>query len=271
MPSPADQLRPWSVKTRLTVVSGLSMAKDCAPTHRMKLLAPSSPSDGTVPPGESETVNRRLSPVASVYWSAVTATIAVRNMEDPDVVRGTFADQEGVARAAAGLVNQGRGARPVGIVEHGLVQRLHDALERVPLAHVPEHTRVHVSQNPLVLRWPSARKRACARAARDLKPLHSVYRKRPFAIHRQRRRPASTLVCRIPCLILCLADVARTALPLVDRLGSPRVFSPLTKVVQLERDSRFESSTPRIWRRPSPLIPIAMKTACGAARPGGPR
>ena len=36
----------------------------------------------------------------------------------------------------------------------------------------------------------------------------------------------------------------------------------VTKVVQLERDSRFESSTPRIWRQPSPLIPIAMKTAC---------
>ena len=29
--------------------------------------------------------------------------------EDPDVVRRAFADQEGIAHAAAGLVNQGQG------------------------------------------------------------------------------------------------------------------------------------------------------------------
>ncbi len=33
--------------------------------------------------------------------------------EDPDVVGRAFADQEGIARDAAGLVNQGRGGRPV--------------------------------------------------------------------------------------------------------------------------------------------------------------
>ena len=38
-------------------------------------------------------------------------------------------------------------------------------------------------------------------------------------------------------------------------------MSPLTKAVQLDRDSRFDSSTPRTQRRPSPLIPIATKTA----------
>ena len=32
-------------------------------------------------------------------------------------------------------------------------------------------------------------------------------RKRPFATHGQGRRPARAAVCRIPCLILCLADV----------------------------------------------------------------
>ena len=61
---------------------------------------------------------------------------------DTDVVRRAFADQEGVAHDAAGLVNQGRGGRPVGIVEHGVVQRRQDALERVRLAHVPQTTRV---------------------------------------------------------------------------------------------------------------------------------
>ena len=34
-------------------------------------------------------------------------------------------------------------------------------------------------------------------------------RKRPFATHRQRPRPARAAVCRIPCLILCLAYVER--------------------------------------------------------------
>ena len=34
--------------------------------------------------------------------------------EDPDVVLRAFADQEGIARNAAGLVNEGRGGRPVG-------------------------------------------------------------------------------------------------------------------------------------------------------------
>ena len=34
-------------------------------------------------------------------------------------------------------------------------------------------------------------------------------RKRPFAIHRQGRLQARAAVCRIPCLILCLADVER--------------------------------------------------------------
>ena len=34
-------------------------------------------------------------------------------------------------------------------------------------------------------------------------------RKRPFATGGRGRRPASTAVCRIPCLILCLADALR--------------------------------------------------------------
>ena len=39
-------------------------------------------------------------------------------------------------------------------------------------------------------------------------PIH-MYRKRPVAIHRQEHLPARAAVCRIPCLILCLADVER--------------------------------------------------------------
>ena len=36
-----------------------------------------------------------------------------------------------------------------------------------------------------------------------------MYRKRSFATHRQKRLQASAAVCRIPCLILCLAYVER--------------------------------------------------------------
>ena len=55
--------------------------------------------------------------------------------EDPDVVGRAFADQENIARAAAGRVNQGRGGRPVDIVEHGVVQRCQDPLECVVATH----------------------------------------------------------------------------------------------------------------------------------------
>ena len=74
--------------------------------------------------------------------------------ENPDVVGRSFADQEGITRQAAALVNQGRGVRPVGIVEHGLVQRPQDALECVLFAHIPENTRV--------MRLKSSRKRRLA-------------------------------------------------------------------------------------------------------------
>ena len=39
-----------------------------------------------------------------------------------------------------------------------------------------------------------------------------MYRKRPFATDRHGHRPARTIVCRIPCLILYLADVERTSM-----------------------------------------------------------
>ena len=40
----------------------------------------------------------------------------------------------------------------------------------------------------------------------------SMCRKRPFATHGQRPRPARAAVCRIPCRILCLADVERNSM-----------------------------------------------------------
>ena len=53
----------------------------------------------------------------------------------PDVVLRAFDDDEAIACQAAGLVNQGRGGRPAGIVKHRVVQRRQDAVERVLLAH----------------------------------------------------------------------------------------------------------------------------------------
>ena len=56
--------------------------------------------------------------------------------ESPDVVLRTLADHDGVARQAARLVDQGRGGGPAaGIVEHGVVQRRPDSVERGLVAH----------------------------------------------------------------------------------------------------------------------------------------
>ena len=51
-------------------------------------------------------------------------------------------------------------------------------------------------------------------------------RKRPFGTHEQRPRPARAAVCRIPCLILCLAYVERTRMARRPVLTSrPRRYS----------------------------------------------
>ena len=55
--------------------------------------------------------------------------------EDPDVVLRALADRQAIARDAAGLVDQGRGGRPMSIVEHGVGQRRQDLLVRVLVAH----------------------------------------------------------------------------------------------------------------------------------------
>lgn len=53
--------------------------------------------------------------------------------ENPDVVLRALADQEVVARPAAGLVDEGCYGGPAAIVEHGVVLRGHDVLDRVLL------------------------------------------------------------------------------------------------------------------------------------------
>ncbi len=54
---------------------------------------------------------------------------------DAVLAAGTLADRQGIAADAAGLVDQGRGGGPAGIVEGGLVQRLEAALERIVQVH----------------------------------------------------------------------------------------------------------------------------------------
>ena len=58
--------------------------------------------------------------VLTLQIGAALPAVVEPDEEDPNVVRRAFADQEGMARDAAGLVNQGRGGRPAGIVESGV-------------------------------------------------------------------------------------------------------------------------------------------------------
>ena len=55
--------------------------------------------------------------------------------ERPGVVRRAFADQQPIGLHPAGVINQGRGGRPQGIVEHGGVEGRQDAVEGVLGAH----------------------------------------------------------------------------------------------------------------------------------------
>ena len=87
--------------------------------------------------------------VLTLQVGAALPAVVEPDEGDTDVVLRAFADQEGIARDAAGLVNQGRGGRPVGVVEHGVVQRRQDARERGLLAHAHPNT--------LVIRLTSSR------------------------------------------------------------------------------------------------------------------
>ena len=50
----------------------------------------------------------------------------------------------------------------------------------------------------------------------SIRPI-SMYRKRSFAIHRLGRRQTRAAVCRIPCLILCVADGSTMTAPRMQR------------------------------------------------------
>ena len=53
--------------------------------------------------------------VLTLQIGAALPAVVEPDEEDPDVVGRAFADQEGIARDSTGLVNEGRGGRPVGI------------------------------------------------------------------------------------------------------------------------------------------------------------
>ena len=77
-------------------------------------------------------------------------------------------------------------------------------------------------------------------------------RKRPFATHGQRPRPARAAVCRIPCRILCLADVERTSMARRPVLTSPaarRRPSPSSTVPLRPRASEPSHSAPAASHR----------------------
>ena len=92
-----------------------------------------------------------LEVVALLVFAALPAAVGP-DEEHPDVVEGAFADDEVVSGQAAGLVDEGRGGRPAGIVEHGVVQRRHDAFERVLLAHDGSRLLHGVGTDPTLVR-----------------------------------------------------------------------------------------------------------------------
>ena len=75
-----------------------------------------------------------------------------------------------------------------------------------------------------------------SRPERPLSPIH-MCRKRSFGTYGRGYRPASAAVCRIPCLILCLADVER-----VCQCRAPNAPRGLHGRVASVIASRFSSS-----------------------------
>ena len=73
--------------------------------------------------------------VLTLQIGAALPAVVEPDEEDPDVVGRAFADQEGIARDSTGLVNEGRGGRPVGIVKHGVVQQRQGTFIRALVAH----------------------------------------------------------------------------------------------------------------------------------------
>ena len=72
--------------------------------------------------------------VLALQVGAALSPIVEPDEERPDVVRPAVSDHEAIAGQAAGLVDQGRGGRPAGLVERGGVHRGQDSIERVVFA-----------------------------------------------------------------------------------------------------------------------------------------
>ena len=91
---------------------------------------------------------------------------------------------------------------------------------------------------------PVPRDEAAAKALKK-RTLTNLYNARPqwFATHRPGRRPARAAVCRIPCLILCLADVERTSMAWRTVLTS-RQRSALVSLPQREAGLACCATTP---------------------------
>ena len=178
--------------------------------------------------------------VLALQVVAALPPIVEPDEERPDVVRRAFTDHEAITGQAAGLVDQGRGGRPAGLVERGGVHRGQDSIEHVVFAHdracppsIWKGTQttacclLHIEGHWRTGGKPEGDDRsrvaaACSAShgtASDWEPAAvetraepiRLCRKRSFATHAQRPRPARAAVCRIPCLILCLADVEHNA------------------------------------------------------------
>ena len=72
--------------------------------------------------------------VLALQVVAALPPIVEPDEERPDVVRRAFTDHEAITGQAAGLVDQGRGGRPAGLVERGGVHGGQDSIEHVVFA-----------------------------------------------------------------------------------------------------------------------------------------
>ena len=133
--------------------------------------------------------------VLTLQIEAALPAVVEPDEGDAGVVGRAFADQEGIARQAAGLVPAGprwpaSGSRPA----WRRTTTPGRARTRPARSCPPEHTGHTVA----IIKDESSGR---------------LDRKRPFATHGQGRLPARAAVCRIPCRILCLVNVKRKSMP----------------------------------------------------------
>ena len=73
--------------------------------------------------------------IVALQVLAALAALVEAGKQDADVVAGALGNHQLVAGHAAGVVDEGGGCGPVGVVEHGLVQGGKDAVISVELVH----------------------------------------------------------------------------------------------------------------------------------------